>query len=376
MGLWKEAHLRYCMRMLTFTRRHFLQSGSAAAVAAATPARAGRGDSRIHIIDMGNAPFLDRNEAPAGLDGMNACSRPNHEFLEALSNNGVNTVIRYYSDENNAGLNCKNVTRRERDVLEDHGLGLAIVYQFEGRRKNRYTAAQAQKDAQFCLNRARVIGQPPGSTIFFGVDADASLNTDDGVRGYFQTVQRIFGGKFRIGIYAAGARCRLIQDAGLADYFWVPEAPAWAGTNAFLNSGTWSMFQNKTDINNSWMTDGMGQVLHIDTNIVNPNQVRSIGAFRRDGSQITYDTDRLRSVIQARYWVNSSKLEVFGEPNGAPATHACIARTVHVLRQEGEWGLVDTDEDGFENGYCKMSDLTPFANMPKWRRSSCKLVDI
>jgi hypothetical protein len=362
--------------MKKLNRRQFTTGLVAAGVAAATPAHAFAARSRIHIIDMGNAPFLDRSQLPRGLDGANACTRPNHLFLEALSNSGVDTVIRYYSDQNNAGLNCKNVTRRERDMLDEHGLGLAIVYQFEGRRKGRYTASQATQDAAFCLQRAQVIGQPSGSTIFFGVDADASLNTDEGVRGYFQTVRRIFGGRYRVGIYAAGARCQLIRDAGLADLFWVPEAPAWAGTRDFLNSGGWSMFQNKTDINNSWMTADMGQTLHIDTNILNPVQVRSIGAFRRDGSEITYDSGRLQAIANARHWVTQPRLDVYAEPNGSAATHVCIARTVHVLRKEGSWALIDTNEDGFEDGYCRTDALAPLSQMPRWKRSSCKLVDI
>lgn len=358
------------------SRRQFLASSAGALACGATAGQAYGANSRIHIIDMGNAPFLDRDQAPVGLDGANACTRPNHLFLDALANSGVDTVIRYYSDENNAGLHCKNVTQRERDVLAEHGLGLAIVYQFEGRRRDRYTAAQAQSDAQFCLSRARVIGQPAGSTIFFGVDADASLNTDAGVRGYFEVVRQIFAGRFRIGIYAAGARCRLIRDAGLADFYWVPEAPAWAGTRDFINSGAWSMFQNKTDINNSWMTAGMDQTLHIDTNILNPAQVQSIGAFRKDGSEITYDINRLQNVARARHWVTTPQLDIFAEPGGPIATHSCIARTVHVLRIEGPWALVDTDEDGFEDGYCRMADLAPLSDMPRWQRSACKLVDI
>jgi hypothetical protein len=325
---------------------------------------------------MGNAPFLDRDRAPAGLDGMEACTRPNHLFLESLVNGGVDTVIRYYSDQNNAGLNCKNVTRRERDVLGEHGLALAIVYQFEGRRSGRYTAAQADRDAAFCLERARAIGQPPGSAIFFGVDADASLNTDEGVRGYFSEVRRIFGGRYRIGIYAAGARCRSIRDAGLADYFWVPEAPAWAGTRDFLNSGDWDMFQNKTDIDKSLLTAGMGQTLHIDTDILNPNGARSIGAFRRDGSEMRHDRARIAAVAGARYWTRDGKIEVLAEPGGEALGHSCIARTVHVLEFEGEWAWVDLDEDGFGEGYCRRDGLAPLTQMPVWARAGCSPADI
>ncbi len=355
------------------SRRAFGALAGAAALAAAGPGRAAvPADTRIHVIDMANAPFFDRHEAPAGLDGANACTRPNHLFFEALVNSGVDTVFRYYSDQNNAGLTCKNVTRRERDLLHDHGLSLAIVYQFEGRGKDRYTGARAGRDAAFCLNRAAAIGQPAGSAIYFGVDSDAALNSDAGVLDYFREVNRAFGGRYRVGIYAAGARCDLIRRAGLADFFWVPEAPAWSGTRDFMNSGRWTLYQNKTDIEKSRLTRDMGLPLAIDTDMLNPAQGNTIGGFQRDGSEKRYDAGRLQAIAAARRWVTQDKLPVFDEPDGSVAAHACVARMVHVLDEAGGWARVDIDEDGFAEGYCRTDRLAGLGQMPKWRRTSCK----
>ncbi|MBB95540.1 MAG: hypothetical protein CML68_13240 [Rhodobacteraceae bacterium] len=338
-------------------------------------ARAQSADSRIHIIDMANAAFFDRSRMPTDLGSANACSRPNTLFYEVLANSGVDTVLRYYSDENNAGIACKNVTRLERDILHDHGLSLAIVYQFEGRARNRYTGARATQDAAFCLDRARAIAQPEDSAIYFGVDSDAALNSDQGVIDYFREVNRIFGGRYRVGIYAAGARCQLIRDAGLASYFWVPEAPAWAGTRDFMNSGAWTVFQNKTDITKSLMTDGLDQPIAIDTDIVNPASGNTIGAFGRDGSITTYDPARLRAVAGARQWVTEGRLDLFDAPGGSGAGHLCIARTVHVIEADGDWAWVDVDEDGFGEGYCRRAALSPLSQMPAWR-SGCRPMDI
>lgn len=357
------------------TRRAFCL-GLAANVVCPPPGHARAQDSRIHIIDMGNAAFLDRTRAPDDLGSGRGCARANALFYRVLANSGVDTVLRYYSDTNNAGLACKNVTRLERDVLHDHGLSLAIVYQFEGRAKNRYTGPRARSDAEFCLSRARTIGQPDGSAIYFGVDSDVALNSDAGVLAYFQEVNRVFGGRYRVGIYAAGARCRLIRDAGLAHYFWVPEAPAWAGTRDFMNSGDWTVFQNKTDISRSFMTDGLGQPIAIDTDIVNPAQGTTIGAFQRDGSIKTYDPARLRAVAGARHWVTEGKLALYEEPNGAATGHVCIARTVHVIESAGDWALVDADEDGIADGYVLRAGLAPLGRMPQWRRADCTPMDI
>ncbi|MAY46509.1 MAG: hypothetical protein CML65_14810, partial [Rhodobacteraceae bacterium] len=326
-------------------------------------------------IDMANAAFFDRTRAPADLGSASGCARPNTFFYEVLVNSGVDTVLRYYSDQNNAGLACKNVTRLERDILHDHGLSLAIVYQFEGRGQNRYTGPRATRDAGFCLDRARAIGQPDGSAIYFGVDSDAALNTDAGVLDYFREVRRVFGGRYRVGIYAAGARCRLIRNAGLADYFWVPEAPAWAGTRDFLNSGDWTVFQNKTDIEKSFMTDGLDQPIAIDTDIVNPAQGNTIGAFRRDGSIATYDPARLHAVHDARHWVTDGKLDLHDTPGTGGAGHLCIARTVHVIETAGDWAWVDIDEDGLGDGYCLRAALSPLPRMPAWR-GGCTPMDI
>lgn len=355
------------------TRRRF--TALAAAALAPLPGAAQQADTRIHVIDMANAPFLDRDTVPAGLDGANACTRPNHRFLENLVASGVDTVFRYYSDTNNANLNCKNVTRRERDLLHDHGLALAIVYQFEGGAKNRYTGARAAADAAFCLDRAREINQPEGSTIWFGVDSDTGRNADADVLAYFRAIRAAFGGRFRIGAYAAGARCRLLRDAGLADGFWVPEAPAWNGTRAFLNSGDWTLYQNKTDIKKSGLNADMGQVLPIDTDILNPSVGRTIGAFGKDGAIRTYDPARLAAVAGARFWVKPNRLEILDFPEGSPVAHACIARMVHVRAIGPEWSLVDIGEDGEAEGWCRTADLAPLDRMPAWA-TGCKPMDI
>ena len=350
----------------------------------AQPLRAQSGyDTRAHVIDFSNGPYFDRDESPHGLDGTNSCTKPNHHFLEQLREQGIDTVIRYYSDQNNAGLTCKNITRRERDLLHEHGFSIAIVYQYEGRRKNRYTGNTALSDSDFIAERARVIGQPEGSTIYIGVDSDASLNTDQGVIEYFKVLNDKLGDRYEIGVYAAGARCQLLMDTqyqrhvgsgyplSLASKFWVPEAPAWAGTRDFMNSGYWTFYQNKTDIRRSALVADMGQPVVIDTNIINSYAGDSIGAFGADGTIRSYDYARLDSIIEARAWAIDDTVQIRDRPDGAKLIHACIARTVHVLERQGDWALVDIDEDGQPEGYCLVRGLAPFSEMPNWR-SGCK----
>ncbi|MDV7141971.1 DUF1906 domain-containing protein [Tropicimonas sp. TH_r6] len=364
-------------------RRSLLAGAASLLVARPGQSRIADADTRIHVIDFSNAPFLDRDEVPTDIDGANACTRPNHRFLDGLRENGIDTIIRYYSDQNNAGITCKNITRRERDLLHEHGFSVAMVYQYEGRSQNRYTGARAVQDAAFIAARMAVIGQPEGSAIYIGVDSDASLNTDAGVIEYFQVLNDVLGDRFEIGVYAAGARCRLLRDRlyarkggdgrarPLATKYWVPEAPAWAGTLDFMNSGDWTFYQNKTDVAKSALTADMGQPVVIDTDMLNPAAGNSIGAFNSDGTIRIYLPARLDAIHAARAWVTDLTAHVRDRPGGTPVTHACVARTVHVLERQAEWALVDIDEDGIGEGYCRNADLAAFSQMPRYR-SGCK----
>ncbi|MBP1853322.1 glycoside hydrolase domain-containing protein [Rhizobium halophytocola] len=355
------------------SRRDFVRLTTCCALAAAAPklaaaAAAPAQTSRLHIIDMANAAYFDRDQVPDGLDGTNACRQVNDRFLANLRDRGVDTIIRYYSDRNNAGLNCKNITVRERDLLHDFDFAVGIVYQYNGRARDRYTMQTADHDSRFILERAKRIGQPEGSTIYIGVDSDRSLNTDENILAYFALLNARLTPQYRIGVYAAGSRCRLLKERGLASFFWIPEAPAWDGTQAFLNSGDWTFFQNKTEVGQSALTRDVGQAVRIDTSIVNPAAGNSIGAFKRDGTIKTYGAAKLETIAAHRKWVNVPRLEILDRPQGRPVGHSCVARTIHVLSESDGWAEVDRDEDGLSDGYCRSGDLAPLAEMPRWKR--------
>ncbi len=373
--------------MRGLSRRDFLAGAASgiAGVTALTTSNAAAGfSSRVHVIDLANGPYLDRKKIPIDLDGRNACTLHNEKFLETLAKGGIDTIFRYYSDQNNAGLNCKNITCRERDMLHAHGFSIAIVYQFDGRSANRYTGLRAAQDAAFCHERAKIIQQPDGSAIYIGVDQDTGANSDADVAEYFRVMNDALGERFKIGIYAAGARCRLIKEAtyrrhgtgpevkGLASYFWVPEAPAWSGTRDFMRSGDWTLYQNKTEVQRSAFARDMGQEVKLDTDFVNPRAGNTIGAFKSDNSIATYDQQRLEAIARKRYWVKPDRMELSERPDGPATKYMCIARMVHVLNSDEElardndWARVDIDEDGIEDGVCLRRHLAPLADMPQW----------
>ena len=306
---------------------------------------------KVQIIDISSGPF-DKE----------TCSHPKPDFLRNLAERGIRTVIRYYSDQDN--LPCKNISREERSLLHDFGFSVAIVYQFNGRAPGRYTKETGKKDARFCLTRAEEIGQPDGSAIYFGIDADTATHDPAGVIDYLVEVNRIFGGRFLIGCYGAGTICKKALDEELVALTWVPEAPAWSGTRDFMNSGRWTFYQNKTDMTLSKLSKGHG--IEIDTDIVNP-KFNTIGAFARDNSIVSYDASDVRAIADARKWVNQLKMPLFDSPGGSQIGHMCIARMVTVLSPlSAGWVSIDIDEDGDPNGCCESRFLSPLAIMPRW----------
>ena len=283
----------------------------------------------------------------------------NPAFLRPLADNGVQTIFRYYAQENN--IPGKNVTPYERDMIFDHGLTLAIVYQHQAYLPGRFTAASGREDAQFCLARAAEIGQPPGTAIFFGVDSDT--HSDAAVIEYLDVVNRIVGRRYEIGCYGSGAHCAAALAAGVATMTWVAEAPAWGGTREFINSSNWHLYQNKTQIEDSPIMSAGG--VPIDTNILNP-RYNSIGAFDRYGNRIGYDPIHLQISYDRRMFVTATQLNVRDRPGGTVIAHLCVARTVHVLDVSDGWAMIDIDEDGRADGYCSVSYLRPMNQMPAY----------
>lgn len=365
---------------MSVNRRHFLRTMAAASAVSAAGCSSPIGfsiretdhSSNIHIIDLANGFYTNRKSPPKNprLDGLNACTKSDDAFIDNLKAKGVDTVIRYYSDRNNNGMNCKNLTIRERDLLFDHGLSVAMVYQYAGRRYGRYTAKTAIKDAKFILERAKLLRQPEGSAIYIGVDSDTERNSERNVIEYFTALHRAVDGRFDLGIYAPGKRCEAIRKRALAKYFWVPEAPAWEGTNEFMNSGNWTMYQNKTKLRRSELANGDAEDIVLDTDFINPLSGNTIGAFSKDRTVTTYSPKKISLVANSRFWVNVRKANLRSSPGGSVVGHMCTARMVHVLETQADWAKVDIDEDGLAEGYIHKSLLLPFDQKPRWINGS------
>jgi hypothetical protein len=167
----------------------------------------------------------------------------------ALRAAGVATVIRYYSrDTTNPS---KRLTRAEAEQLAAAGLRIGIVHEGRhGDRAENFDRDCGMADAQYAGRYGiDVIGQPAGTTIYFGVDFDASAaQVRDLVIPYFQGVAAGFATLadhpgYAVGVYGSGRTCKAVLDAGLATHAWLAQSRGWAGHDTFLASSQWTMNQ-------------------------------------------------------------------------------------------------------------------------------------
>ena len=83
-------------------------------------------------------------------------------------------------------------------------------------------ADEAKADARAALDQAKIVGQPYGSAIYFGVDFDVRDGTKDkngklvieSILDHFKIVKQTIGDEYRVGAYANGYVNRVLRDEG------------------------------------------------------------------------------------------------------------------------------------------------------------------
>lgn len=323
-----------------------------------------------------------------------------------LAARNVKVVIRYFARKPQPGLGEKIMASdgnmvdgvREPTVLIRHGLSIMSLYQYRNNLAEKFikgledtgsAKAEIAADAKAALEQAKLVGQPEGSAIYFGVDFNVTgqparnRDTDaapsraavDAVLEYFRGMNRIVGNHYAIGIYGNGRVNRLLRDEKLVAYHWLSASRAHDEAADFYNSGSWHLFQNQVDRRWFGPAGKCGQGLDVDMNVQNP-KVTSIGAWgagevEKSRTQAIFD--------RRRFVVRPTTVVQLSAGAGAPLDRqACksdnrLARNmnVRILTQSGEWCSVDIDEDGNPDGQVKTSDLTPnLATMPPWQAAS------
>ena len=102
-----------------------------------------------------------------------------------------------------------------------------------------FSRARGLRDGQRAYRyAANVIGQPPGSPIYFAVDFDPSPSEISGVvNDYFQGVMSAFsaaGFAYPIGVHGSGCACSwLVENTDYVTFAWLAQAEGWCGFDTF-----------------------------------------------------------------------------------------------------------------------------------------------
>jgi len=300
-----------------------------------------------------------------------------------LAAQNVKVVVRFFARKPQAGLREKVMASdgnmidgvREPTILIRHGLSIVSLYQYRNNLPEKFSKgledtgsakAEVAADAKAALEQAKLIGQPEGSAIYFGVDFNVSRASVEPVLEYFRAVNRTVGSHYAIGIYGNGFVNRTLRQEKLAAYNWISASRSHEETVAFYNSGQWHLFQNQVDRRWFGPPGKCSMGLDVDTNIQNPT-VSSIGAWgagevNKSRNQKIFDQRRF--AIRATPVVQDGGKDRQGcKPDKSVPRNA----SVRILAQSGAWCSVDVDEDGNADGQVKTADLTSnLATMPPW----------
>ena len=305
-----------------------------------------------------------------------------------LAAQNVKVVVRFFARKPQPQLREKIMASdsnmidgvREPTVLIRNGLSIVSLYQYRNNLPEKFlkgledtgsAKAEVAADAKAALEQARLVGQPEGSAIYFGVDFNVNRATVDPVLEYFRVIGRTVGSRYAIGVYGNGFVNRILRQEKLVAYNWLSTSRSHEETVDFYNGGQWHLFQNQVDRRWFGPAGKCSAGLDVDTNLQNP-RVASIGAW--GAGEI--DRSRNQKIFdQRRFAIRATPVESGGGGGDRKGCKSDIRvprnANVRVLVQSGAWSGVDIDEDGKADGKIRTSDLTSdLAKMPPWGSSS------
>jgi hypothetical protein len=200
----------------------------------------------IALVPIGAASAFERNYCAknSGAAAVDLSDRVNQQFLTAMKNVHVETIIRYY-DHPDETLVGKTLKRSERDLITLNGFKIAIVFQHNNNRLDSFTSIRGRQDAE----RSRVLAgenaQPVGSAVYFGVDGPWSKDGElANITAYFKEVNGgLKGSGYRVGVYGSGFVCRELLKNALAELCWLSNAKSWPEYDAYYRTGGWRLVQ-------------------------------------------------------------------------------------------------------------------------------------
>ncbi len=286
---------------------------------------------------------------------------------KALYKHGARTVFRYYSHLP-PSLPGKDLQPEEARIILGEGLSIGSVFQHYNNCFRTFDNAWGREDAEQALRMAEAAGQPEGSAVYFGVDADwpyAALR--DPILKYFEDVKQVFDrANIAVGIYSNGCICNAVREKELAKYFWLSGSTGHSGTQAFYNTGKWTMFQNALDI--VPVEVGFG----VDTNIANPTTNGFFGQWNDRGAMLaSHLAGDAQSVFMSRSFLKANTdIKASADPAAATVGSVLKDRNVRSIERAGDWSRIMTQEGGRRGtadaitGWVPASALAPMDRFP------------
>jgi len=176
---------------------------------------------------------VQRAEPPRSNSGIDL-SIDASDVLNQIKASQLGFVARYYR---NPASRLPTLSASEAERLSSLGLNIVAVWEWHSHDPAYFSHGSGYGDAVTAYSQAQKLGQPVGSAIYFGVDFDAQGQALESVIDYFRGVAAglaAAGGgasPYKIGVYGSGAVCDAIRRAGLAEYSWLSNSTAWAGSS-------------------------------------------------------------------------------------------------------------------------------------------------
>jgi hypothetical protein len=194
-----------------------------------------------------NAPSTTIVEKPRAVGRANGVDLATDagQVAHRLKDTGLHFVARYYRKPDSR---WPTLSANEAKLISSMGLNLVTVWESHSRHPSYFTYSRGYYDAASAYNQAKTIGQPPNSAIYFAVDFDARGADVIPVDQYFRGVAAGFaaagGGKpeYKVGVYGSGAVCDTLKRERLADYTWLSNSTAWAGSRRVAD---WNIRQGR-----------------------------------------------------------------------------------------------------------------------------------
>lgn len=302
-----------------------------------------------------------------------------------------------------------------RQIL-DNGMAILSIYQynndskhkFSGRDRNgkplkdgacrettraRSSADEGELDARAAVIQANALGQPKGSTIFFGVDiafSKTDVATERAMVQYFEAVKRILDKSgYILGAYGNGDALEVLLQKQLIRVAWLSASRAYPGTTRFHNTGHWHLFQS--GVNLEWFTGEPGACkrgLPLDVNTKNARYADAALGFWTRSGVVQVAPERTREIYVKRRFACDGDARIRRRANsgardlisgdttcrgGRAVKHSSTidyANAARIGRTRGDVVEVDYDDDGEFDGWTSVSNLTPnFNKKPEWIHS-------